>query len=208
MPCLFNSIKQMILWPFFIFMALWIVGFASFVIYSNTFSQKSVYPCDGFVVFTGFLDRITPGAQLFQQHCHADHLPKLLLSGVDPGSTLQDFNIFRSFPERSIQPQDITLGTARNTIENAMETVIWAKKNDIKHLCLITNRYHVPRSLLELRHAQRMLEKDADSSFYTQSIEVYPLEHTKEWWKEKDRFSFLLIEYHKYIIRFILTWFQ
>jgi uncharacterized SAM-binding protein YcdF (DUF218 family) len=201
-------LKHTVVWPFLIFSVLWFIGFASFIVYSHTFHQKSFYPCDGFVVFTGFFDRITPGVQLFQRHMTKDPLPKLLLSGVDQGITAQDFSAFKDVTDKDALTQHVTFSLARNTIENALDTIVWAKKHNLKHVCLITNRYHVPRSLLELHHAQRMREKGTHPTLYPHVFEVYPLEHTKEWWKNINHLQFLCIEYHKYIIRFILTLFQ
>ena len=38
---------------------------------------------------------------------------------------------------------------AKNTIENAIETEEWIRKNNIKSIRLVTSSYHIPRSMQE-----------------------------------------------------------
>ena len=195
--------KHFFVWPFVAFALLWFLGFVGFIAYSNTVRQKSFYACDGFVVFTGFFDRITPGFHVFKNHCKNDSLPKLLLSGVDEENKIENLITFSTPKERHVLLPHISLGTARNTIENAFETIVWAKQHSLHTLCLITNRYHAPRSLMELKRAQRQLLSQKET--IPINVEIFPLEHSKEWWKDKDRFYFLCMEYHKYVIRMLLT---
>ena len=45
----------------------------------------------------------------------------------------------------------IRKGKAENTIENGMESSMWARNNNIRSVRLMTSYYHMPRSLLIFR---------------------------------------------------------
>ena len=78
---------------------------------------------------------------------------RLLISGVHP-------SIRRAELRRAIQA-DPTLfkccvdldHTARDTISNATESAKWIRANGYHRVILVTNNYHMPRSLVEMRRA-------------------------------------------------------
>ena len=93
------------------------------------------------VVFTGSQARIPSALALWRKGV----APHLLVSGVHQGTESRDL----------VGKEDadgIALGrAARNTFENAVETVLWTNENDIDNIVLVTSDLHMRRSLLYLR---------------------------------------------------------
>ena len=69
---------------------------------------------------------------------------KILISGVGEGVKFSDLPIDQSFNKNNI-----TLGfEAKNTMQNALETSNWISENNIKSFLLVTDNWHMKRSLL------------------------------------------------------------
>jgi len=126
---------------------LWGVGFARF----NSIARQTVEPpaaADGIVVLTGGADRIETALRLLVE----GRAPYLLVSGVARGADLSD--LMRRVPLDPDQASRVTLGhAAQSTSGNAAETAPWARAHNMRRLIVVTAGYHVPRALLELRHA-------------------------------------------------------
>lgn len=167
---------------------LWLSGLLIFAFsLPQPVALESVHTaCDGVVVFTGGKRRLPFAYALFEKmHAHF-----LLISGVDQGVSLGDLFDNPKLPQ---QKHRITLGThATNTHTNALETYTWAKKRDIKRICIVTHEYHMPRSLLELR------------TYFTQdSLTPLPLPRKHPFWKNGDSFVFLVSEYQKFCLAYL-----
>lgn len=97
----------------------------------------------------GSLDRLRTGVQLLTE----GHGRRLLISGVNP--EVKDEELFEALDA----PPDIAqccvdLGrAAEDTLGNASETAAWARRNGFRKLILVTDDYHMPRSLAELNLA-------------------------------------------------------
>lgn len=105
---------------------------------------------DAIVALTGgSLDRLREGVRLLRAEAGA----RLLISGVNPAAT--DADIAQALEvEEALLDCCIDLGrSAADTIGNAAETAQWARARDYDTLILVTEDYHMPRSLLELRIA-------------------------------------------------------
>ena len=103
---------------------------------------------DGIVVLTGRAARISDAIDLLAGR----HGKRLLITGVYPTTTANA--IARLVPENQHWVTccvDLD-HSAVNTSGNAVQTRIWAKKNDIKSLIVVTSNYHMPRALTELAH--------------------------------------------------------
>ena len=89
----------------------------------------------------------------------------------------------------------VDIGTAVDTIGNARETAEWMARQGFTSLRLVTAGYHMPRSLLEFRHAL------PDATLIPHP--VFP-EHVKQedWWAWPGTASLIVGEYSK----FLLAW--
>lgn len=172
----------------------WIIWFLGLVIFSLTLprmispqDQKNL-ACDGVVVFTGGKRRLPFAYDLFKKI----KAPFFLISGVDRGVSFDDL-----FPRDKMsrdQAHRITLGmSAKNTHTNALETFEWTKKNRIKNLCVVTHQYHMRRSLLELRQF-----------FDEKSLTALPLSQQTPFWKSVDSLLFLVSEYQKFCLVYVI----
>src|SRR5690606_35805916 len=82
---------------------------------------------------------------------------------------------------------------ALNTIGNAQESAKWANANTFGSIIIVTNNYHMPRSLLEMR---RILPNA--------TLEPFPVVNTPltgtTWLEDADTLRVLMIEYAKYVV--------
>ncbi|OJW54004.1 MAG: hypothetical protein BGO67_08035 [Alphaproteobacteria bacterium 41-28] len=167
--------------------ALWLMGLILFTRIIPSFPQDGANPVDGIVIFTGGETRLKVALSLFEQKKGK----YLLISGVNPHSTLAEMVAHN--PLRS----HITLGyAARDTLGNAEETTAWARDYHIKTLRLITSNYHMPRSLLELRHllpeVQILPHPVVGKSF------LQP-----KWWLDPSTLRLVIQEYNKFLFALI-----
>jgi len=81
---------------------------------------------------------------------------------------------------------------ARDTIGNAEESAKWVEEHAYESVILVTNNYHMPRSLLEMR---RLLQKAR--------LEPYPVINSRldggGWIAKPDAMRVLFTEYLKYL---------
>lgn len=160
-----------------IFCILWCIGFLAF--YTKIHQSNSEAKIgDGISVLTGGTGRLNAGLDLLKNNAGK----KLLISGVDSSVTLDTLVALTGQP-RNLFECCVTLDhSATNTIENAKETVVWAKAEDLTSITIVTAHYHMPRALLAL-------EK------YKESITIYAHPVIA-----KVSLRYLVIEYNKYII--------
>ncbi|WP_421856650.1 YdcF family protein [Oricola sp.] len=116
--------------------------------------QHAETVADGIVVLTGGSRRIEAALQLLED----DKGARLLISGVHP-STSRDVlrKTFSTDDTRFRCCVDVDR-EALDTAGNAAETARWAARHGFDTLIVVTNDYHMPRSLLEMR--LRMSEVD------------------------------------------------
>jgi len=144
---------------------------------------------DGIVVLTGGRARLESAVALLR----ADHGARLLISGVDA-----------SISEETLRH---TLGVsadlyaccididrkALDTTGNARSSAAWAARNGYSSLIVVTNDYHVPRSMLEMRRvmpgrqltAYPVINENPRSADMTGTV---------------DRYRVLIGEYAKYLV--------
>ena len=143
---------------------------------------------DGIVVLTGGASRITDAVQLLS----AGHAKRLLITGVNPGTTRHDLN--RQIPNsNSLFECCIDIGhSARNTLGNAAEAKAWAKNLGFTSLIVVTSNYHLPRSLLEFARAMPGI-----------TLVPFPVvpEAFREgaWWSGAEAWQLLFVEYLKFV---------
>ncbi len=102
------------------------------------------------IVFTGSRARVPAALSLLQDR----HAPILLVSGAHRNTASSDLMGGEASPLGRI-----VLGyKARNTFENAVETTLWVRSNNIDKIILVTSALHMRRSLLYVRHLSPQLE--------------------------------------------------
>lgn len=174
-----------------------LLGFFAFIHVIKGYEAREDAKADAIVAFTGGAQRIDEALQLLAQ----GRGKRMLISGVNEQTTREE--IIRLNPAHAgLFACCIDLDyMARNTIGNAIQTRRWIKDNRFRSLLVVTSNYHMPRALLELRHAmpQTMRVPYAVSAG---SIE------TDGWWYNGATMRGLASEYAKYLVAWARTRFE
>ncbi len=109
---------------------------------------------DAIVVLTGGFQRIDQAVELLKSGAGE----RLLISGVNPSTSGSQIRRNTQSP-RDLFECCVDIGRqAIDTIGNANETAQWARGKGYGRVLVVTNNYHMPRSLLELRRAAPDIE--------------------------------------------------
>ena len=132
----------------------WIVGLLVFVANIPDEATVETEKSEAIVVLTGGSMRLETGLELLSRGAAG----KLFVSGVHRGVDVAELlRVSRQSPGKL--DCCIALGyEASDTHGNAVETAAWVRENGISRVRLVTASYHMPRSLLELRHVMPELE--------------------------------------------------
>ncbi len=132
------------------FLTVFIAGFLQFADTVASLQPPATPKADAIVVLTGGFQRIDQAVDLLKLGAGK----RLLISGVHPSTT-------RSQIRRNTQSSAdlfkccVDIGHAAiDTIGNATETSLWIRNRGYRTILVVTNNYHMPRSLLELRRAR------------------------------------------------------
>ncbi len=171
---------------------IWLAGLFVFV---SNIPQQTANPenvTDAIVVLTGGSGRLDEGLQLLA----ANRAKKLFISGVYRGVEVAEIlEISQKLPGDFTCC--VTLGyAAASTSGNARETADWISQNGFQSLRLVTANYHLPRSLLEFRHAMPDIFMVPHAVF----PETFKREH---WWAWPGSTALIVTEYMKYIAAWI-----
>jgi uncharacterized SAM-binding protein YcdF (DUF218 family) len=166
---------------------LWTWGLFRFVEAIPTTVGDMTTPTDGIVVLTGGTQRLGEGLDLLSR----DLAKKLFVSGVYQGIDVRA--LLQAVKRRPGAIEErIAIGNATNTTGNAVETSAWIAEQKYNSLRLVTGAYHMPRSLLEFRHAMP-----------TVTLLPHPVfpGHVKRdrWWAWPGTANLLIGEYTKYL---------
>lgn len=168
--------------------ALWTWGLFRFVAEIPTAVADPTTPTDGIVVLTGGSQRLGEGLELLS----AGLAKKLFVSGVYEGV---DVRALLQIVKRN--PADlesrIAIGNATNTTGNAIETTAWMREQNYESLRLVTGAYHMPRSLLEFRHAMPA------ATLVPHPVFPGHVKHER-WWAWPGTANLLVGEYTKYLL--------
>ncbi|MDR3180125.1 MAG: YdcF family protein [Holosporaceae bacterium] len=129
-------------------LALWFLGFSYFLhqVYRGSRSHQQDFS-DNMAILTGEKNRI-PDAMFFMASYCGQKQKNVLISGVGRLVEVQDV-----LGNKIYENMNFTLGKhAKNTRENAKEIIEWMRNNNMTEVTVITSDYHMPRSLLELKH--------------------------------------------------------
>ncbi|WP_081497176.1 YdcF family protein [Phyllobacterium sp. YR531] len=163
-----------------------------FIVFSDRVTTLGIpdlaEPADGIVVLTGGYSRIE-GALALLKNKRGE---RLFISGVHPSTKRSEL--------QRVTGGDATLfeccvdidRSALDTVGNAAESIKWASANHYKRVIVVTNNYHIPRTMLELTRASQEIEFIA-----------YPITNTNlkdgDWITRGQVVRVLLMEYIKYI---------
>lgn len=145
---------------------------------------------DGAAALTGGSDaRLKMGVKLVEDGT----VPRLLISGVNRAAKAAEVRVVAGGVEQTYACC-IDLGRdATDTVGNAAEVASWVTRNKVKRLILITDNYHMPRSLFEVRRANPSL-----------TIIPYPVQADayadKDWWQNEKTARGLGLEYGKFLV--------
>ena len=190
---LMKHIYSALFYTFVMVLPIWLIGFGLFVLYVFSFRFASLPATDAIVAWTGGEYRIQNAIRLLKE----EHAHRLLISGINksvsPALFLGDLT-----PEIR---QKIDLGyQATTTKENAIETADWVYRNALRSVTLVTSFYHMPRSLLEFKHA---LPK---TPVFPNVIWPKDFDESVAWIHTRSAFH-LFIEYHKFqVVKLQYLW--
>ena len=173
----------------FLLALLWLAGLARFAALIPESLADDDTPADAVVVLTGGSGRLDAGFDLLVR----GRARKLFVSGVYRGVDVQQLLQRVRRDPAGIETR-VALGNAVNTIANARETANWMRAESFRSLRLVTGAYHMPRSLLEFRHAI------PEATVFPHP--VFP-DHVKaDWWAWPGTLGLVTSEYNK----FLLAW--
>ena len=143
---------------------------------------------DAIVVLPGGSGRLNMGLALLSSM----RAKKLFVSGVYQGVDVRELlEISRRDPEEL--SCCIVLGyAAGSTAGNANETAEWLASENFASLRLVTANYHMPRSLLEFRHAM------PDMTIIPHPV-FPPRFKRQQWWRWPGTARLIFAEFHKYV---------
>jgi uncharacterized SAM-binding protein YcdF (DUF218 family) len=174
----------------------WCAGFLWFVAAVPARVEDPVTHTDAIVVLTGGSERLETGLRLLE----GGFARKLFISGVhkdvDVTEILKITNV--EYPQVACC---IVLGhSAGDTVGNGVETAQWMAREGFSSIRLVTGSYHMPRSLLEVRHAVPRA--------VIVPHPVFPdAVKSREWWRWPGTAALLATEYSKYLAAVVRQWF-
>lgn len=143
---------------------------------------------DAIIVLTGGQSRLGAAFDLLE----SGKGRRLLISGVNPAARDEDIRAAAG-AEKELFSCCVDIDhAALDTIGNAEEGAKWAANHDFDRIIVVTNNYHMPRSLLEMRR-------------YLANAELvpYPVVNTPlgngGWMTKPDALRVLFTEYTKYL---------
>jgi uncharacterized SAM-binding protein YcdF (DUF218 family) len=164
-------------------------GFALFADHvGNLTAPKDLAAADAIIVLTGGQSRIDAALDLLK----SGKGERLLISGVNPTASREALRAATGADRQLFRCCVDIDNAALDTIGNAEESAKWVEAHAYQSVILVTNNYHMPRSLLEMR---RLLQKA--------KLEPYPVVNSRldkgGWMGKPDAIRVLLTEYTKYL---------
>ena len=172
---------------FLIILLLYLLSFFNFLEDINNV-HESPKTLEAVVILTGSKGRLGLGLEYMENNSKV----KMLISGVGKGVKYSDLPI-----DDSVNKNNITLGfNAKNTMQNAIETLNWVEYNHIKSFLLVTDNWHMKRSLILFNSV-------------IPNVEIYPKKLTSInmninfYLKEPKITVILIVEHLKYLVSHI-----
>ncbi|KXF79596.1 hypothetical protein ATN84_06400 [Paramesorhizobium deserti] len=165
------------------------VGFLAFCEKVTNMQEPATVPvADGIIVLTGGQARIETAIGLLKEK----HGKRLLISGVHPSTKRKALQRVTHADEALFNCCIDIDRSALDTVGNATESAKWIKAHDYRRVIVVTNNYHIPRSMAELSRTMPDVE-----------FIPYPVVRTdlnqENWIKQGDALRVLMTEYIKYL---------
>lgn len=161
--------------------------FASHI--SGMATPKNLPGADAIIVLTGGQARIDAGLDLLK----SGKGERLLISGVNPVADRDELRAATGADKILFSCCVDIDHAAVDTIGNAEESAKWVRSHQYGSVILVTNNYHMPRSLLEMGR----YIGDAE-------LQPYPVVNTRldngRWMTKPDALRVLFTEYNKYLL--------
>lgn len=178
--------KKLLFIILFICVVFWFAGFIAFNYRINNYKHDTNTKTDAIIALTGGKNRIGEAVNLLNKGL-AD---KMFISGVQKDISLKEISKQQALKIET--KREIEIGNqSTNTVENAIETNDWIKKNHIKSIRLVTSNYHIPRSMEEFKARNPKL-LIIPHPVYSESV-------SKKWWKNEGSFYLIASEYTKFL---------
>lgn len=183
-----KKIRRFCLYVLLPCLALWITGLLCFAALVNKKPVDENTKTEAIVALTGGTERLATAVELLKQ----GKAQKLLISGVD--RKVDWLNLAQTIDELPPELNDkIVLGhVARNTTENALESLAWMKRNGFTSLRLVTASYHMPRSYSEFKNVM------PDIKILPHPVFPQTFKHA-DWWKWRGSTALIVSEYTKFL---------
>ena len=164
-------------------------GFLWFADSVATMRPPESVRADGIIVLTGGYQRIDQAVGLLRDKVGK----RLLISGVNPSTTrAQIRKMTQSSPDLFACCVDMGY-KAIDTIGNANEAAEWIRDKGYTSVVVVTNNYHMHRSLHELRSASPNIE------FIAYPVINFDLTRTN-WFANPDVLRTMMYEYAKFVV--------
>jgi uncharacterized SAM-binding protein YcdF (DUF218 family) len=172
------------------------IGFLAFATHVGTLETPAdPRKADAIIVLTGGIYRLDAGVNLLD----AGKGERLLISGVNPKAGRDDLRVATNGDRRLFSCCVDIDHAALDTIGNAEESGKWMEAHHYDSVILVTNNYHMPRSMLEMRRILRGIE-----------IQPYPVVNTKlsdgGWLSDPDALRVIATEYAKFLAALARGW--
>jgi uncharacterized SAM-binding protein YcdF (DUF218 family) len=164
-------------------------GFGLFATHVSEMTTPSdVADADAIIVLTGGQARIDAALDLLK----SGKGKRLLISGVNPAADREDLRAATGGDSRLFSCCVDIDHAALDTIGNAEESAKWVESHDYASVILVTNNYHMPRSLLEVGRLVGSAE-----------LKPYPVVNSKlsdgGWMTKPEALRVIFTEYTKYL---------
>lgn len=170
-------------------------GFLAFVAVVQRADRPNLDGADGIVAMTGGSQRIGDAIDLLA----SGHGKRLLISGVNERTTREEIVRLNPAQERWITCCVDLDYRARNTIGNAIETRRWMRRHHFGTVAVVTSNYHMPRTLVELRHALNEGETVIPYPVVSDGLDL------GNWWSDSAVTRLLGAEYLKFLVAWART---
>ncbi len=152
-------VRNRIVLPLFVLAILALGLFiGGFIIFSDRVTMMEppdlTEPADGIVVLTGGYSRIEGALDLLKNK----RGKRLFISGVHASANRAELQRVTGGDAELFDCCVDLDRSALDTIGNAEESVKWANANNYKRVIVVTNNYHIPRTMVELTHASQDIE--------------------------------------------------
>jgi uncharacterized SAM-binding protein YcdF (DUF218 family) len=169
--------------------AAFLTGFTLFADHvSNLTAPEDPASADAIIVLTGGQSRIDVALSLLKSG--KGH--RLLISGVNPVASSESLRAATGTDQALFKCCVDIDREALDTIGNAEQSAEWVEKHNYRSVILVTNNYHMPRSLLELR---RLLDHAR--------VDPYPVVNSRlrdgGWLAKPSAVRVIFTEYTKYL---------